>query len=151
MDSFAAVEDESVLRMPLLLASLVVAFLPAPCAAQSAKTSKVDYDRDIRPILSGKCYACHGQDQPKDPQEQRVRLDLREEAIKRGAIAPGRPDESELIRRIHHKLDRKRMPPPKSNKTLTAHEKELLERWIAEGAAYSQHWAFIKPVRPAIP
>ena len=151
MDSFAAVEDESVLRMPLLLASLVVAFLPAPCAAQSAKTSKVDYDRDIRPILSGKCYACHGQDQPKDPQEQRVRLDRREDAVTKGAIVPGKPDESELVRRIHHKLERKRMPPPKSNKTLSAHEKELLERWIAEGAAYSQHWAFIKPVRPAIP
>src|SRR5437867_12584654 len=123
---FALAEDGPVWRILLRLICLVLAVQPAFVAAQSTvKSSKVDFDRDIRPIRSGKCFACHGQDplKDRDEEERRLRLDRRDDAVNKGAIVPGKPDESELVRRIHHKLDRKRMPPPTSNKSLTEREK----------------------------
>jgi hypothetical protein len=107
----------------------------------------VHFARDIRPILSDRCFHCHGPD--KATREAKLRLDIREGALK--AIVPGKPDESELIARIHEADPDERMPPEESNKSLNAKEKALLRQWILEGAEYQGHWAFISPKRPAQP
>jgi hypothetical protein len=118
------------------------------CTAVQAQT-KVDFNRDIRPILSDKCFACHGPDATK--LKGKLRLDVREVALKKGAIVPGKPDESDLVRRIDAAEADERMPPVSSNKSLTAAEKDLLKRWIAAGADYQVHWAFVTPTRPPLP
>src|SRR5579864_7756878 len=82
---------------------------------------KIDFNRDIRPILSDKCFACHGPDTSK--LKAKLRLDLRDVAIKKGAIVPGKPGDSELVRRVTSADPDERMPPPMSNKTLTTAEK----------------------------
>jgi hypothetical protein len=115
---------------------------------------KVDFAREVRPLLADKCLACHGQDAAH--REAGLRLDQREGALRGGdsgrpAIVPGQPERSELIRRIFSEEDSERMPPPESKKALTEAEKELLRRWIAEGADYPAHWAFVAPVRPPLP
>lgn len=122
--------------------------------AKAPVVDKIDYNRDIRPILAGKCFACHG----ADPKAIRagLRLDDRTSATSalesgKHAIVVGSPAKSELISRINAKSDDERMPPPSTNKILTNEEKDLLKRWIAEGAEYKPHWAFVAPVRPALP
>ena len=123
---------------------------PQPASARRGATqSKIDFNRDIRPILSNKCFACHGPDTTK--LKGKLRLDVRDIAIKKGAVVPGKPAESELVRRINAADADERMPPAKSNKTLTAAEKDLLKRWIAAGADYKVHWAFVAPERPTVP
>src|SRR3954447_17008696 len=97
-------------------------------AGRSHAQGKIDFNRDIRPILSDKCFACHGPDTTK--LKGKLRLDLRDVAVKKGAIVPGKPDESELVRRIHAVDPADIMPPAKSNKTLSVAEKDLLKRWI---------------------
>jgi hypothetical protein len=110
--------------------------------------SKVGFNRDIRPILSDNCFPCHGPDQNK--RMAGLRLDLREEALARGAIVPGKPALSRLVNRVLAPGARA-MPPPASHKTLTAEQKALLKRWVAEGARYEGHWAYIPPRRPVVP
>jgi hypothetical protein len=110
---------------------------------------KLEYNRDIRPILAENCFACHGPD--KNTRKAELRLDVREEAIKAGAIVPGKPAECELLDKIFAQEPTERMPPPRSGKKLTAAQKELLKRWIAAGAEYQPHWAFIPPKRPRLP
>ncbi|MEI6873443.1 MAG: DUF1549 domain-containing protein, partial [Verrucomicrobiota bacterium] len=114
---------------------------------------EVSFNRDVRPILSDKCYYCHGTD-PEHRKGDR-RLDTREGALaeKDGvrAIVPGKPQDSDLIVRILSKERDELMPPPKSHKVLSPEEKEILKRWITEGAKYEPHWAFIAPKRPPIP
>jgi len=114
-----------------------------------AKAAPLSYNRDIRPILSENCFACHGPD--KASREAKLRLDVREVALKKDAIVPGDPEESELIYLINTDDEDDLMPPPDSHKSLTAAEKNILEEWIAQGAPYEPHWAYIKPERPAIP
>lgn len=114
----------------------------------------VDYARDVRPILANNCFVCHGPD-PKT-RKAGLRLDLRAEAIKparSGAapIIPGKSADSELIKRILTSDAGQLMPPSKSNKVLDRATKELLKRWIYEGAEYATHWSFVKPARPALP
>src|SRR4051812_44476981 len=120
---------------PLLL---LVAILPA------AQAGKIDYDRDIRPILAENCTQCHGPDEGKRKGE--LRLDIRLEALKEHdgvhAIVPGKPEASDLIARIMTNDPEDIMPPLKAKKTLTAKQKETLRQWIAEGAEYTKHWAF---------
>jgi mono/diheme cytochrome c family protein len=116
--------------------------------------AKVEYNRDIRPILSGKCFACHGQD-PKQVQAG-LRLDLRDNALGKlangkFAIVPGKPAASELIDRVMRKSGPLQMPPVGSHKVLNDEERQLLQRWIAQGAEYKAHWAFVRPQRPALP
>jgi hypothetical protein len=123
----------------------------SPAAAASTKT---DFNRDIRPILSENCFACHGPDDQK--RKSGLRLDQRESATKPAksgatAIAPGKPAASEIVRRITTTDEDDRMPPAKSGKHLTAAQAALLRQWVAEGAPYQGHWAFITPGRPAIP
>ena len=120
----------------------------------SAVAAKVDFNRDIRPIMSDTCFHCHGFDEKA--RKARLRLDPREEALKpakSGAIpiVPGRPKESEVIRRVFAEDGDNRMPPAEIHKELTAAQKELFRRWIAEGAEYREHWAFIKPATAKLP
>ncbi len=116
--------------------------------------TKVQFARDILPILSTHCFVCHGQDETV--RKAGLRLDIAEVAtrkLKSGSIAvvPGDPKTSELIARIYSEDDSERMPPAKSHKGLKDVEKDLLKRWIAEGAEYQRHWAYVAPVRPALP
>ncbi len=116
----------------------------------------VDYNFHIRPILSDKCFACHGPD--KNTREADLRLDTEEGAYKAlvetagmHAIVPGHPDRSEAYRRIISDDETVRMPPVSSNLTLTDHEVRLIERWIKQGAEYKPHWAFVPPEKPTVP
>ncbi len=109
----------------------------------------VDFNRDIRPILSEKCFFCHGQDGSKRKAD--LRLDKREAAVEARAIVPKDPAASALVKRIHAGDPDKLMPPVKSNRRLTDEQKQLLERWIREGAPYGKHWAFVAPQRPQVP
>ncbi|WZO97554.1 PSD1 and planctomycete cytochrome C domain-containing protein [Isosphaeraceae bacterium EP7] len=132
---------------PMLAAALI-------CLAQSVwadvPAPKVQYNRDIRPILSENCFACHGPD--KGHRKADLRLDLRDVAIEMGAITPGDVDASELVARILAAADDEAlMPPTESNKVLTSAQKDLLKRWVAEGAEYQPHWAYVPPKRPMPP
>lgn len=116
--------------------------------------NQVSFNRDIRPIFSDACYACHGPD--KNARKAGLRLDLRDEATKKtksGAvpIVPGKPDESEVLRRIFSNEKYEMMPPEAAHKTLSAAQKETIKRWIAEGAKYEGHWAYQAIQRPAVP
>ncbi len=101
---------------------------------------EIRFNRDIRPLLSDKCFACHGPD--AENAAAGLRLDLAEEAIDAGAIVPGEPSESELVDRILTDDEDMVMPPADSHKELTASERELLVRWIEQGAKYEAHWAY---------
>lgn len=126
--------------------------LPAAFAflAQPAASAPVDFNRDIRPILATQCYACHGPDEKARKAD--LRLDVRDVAVKSGAIAPGKAAESKLLERITSKDPDEVMPPVKSKKPpLTEAQIALFKQWIAEGANYSEHWSFAKLNRPAVP
>ena len=111
-----------------------------------AADGELSYDRDIRPILSENCFSCHGFDDKK--READLRLDTRAGAIDEGnAIVVGKADESLLVKRIQSTNTEEVMPPPESGKQLTDAQKDLLKRWINEGANYEKHWAFEKPVK----
>ncbi len=128
--------------------SLLAAFATLR-AAETARPAKVEFNRDVRPILSENCYACHGFDPAARKAD--LRLDLREGAIapRKGvtAIVPGKPKESELIARIVTADEDDVMPPKKSGKHLTSTQKETLRTWIEQGAAYQKHWSFELPQR----
>ena len=115
--------------------------------------SNVDFNRQIRPILSESCYQCHGPDQNKRKAD--LRLDLREGLFRSAdgttIVVPGKPDESELLERITSDDPELRMPPPKSGARLTAEQIDLIKRWIAEGAEWKGHWAYLPPARPRPP
>ena len=122
--------------------------------ARAKDTETVSFNRDIRPIFSDTCFRCHGPD--KNSRKAGLRLDIREEAIvkrKSGVtpIVPGKPEESEIIRRIFASDELEQMPPKEAHKTLTAKQKELIRRWVAEGAIYEGHWAYRQISRPAVP
>ncbi len=124
----------------LKLALIVFGWSVAMAAAQDRGVS---FNRDIRPILSENCYYCHGFD--PSHREADLRLDTAEGAVQGGAIVPGKPEESELIKRIYSTDPDEVMPVPKSHRTLTNAQKDLLKTWIAQGAKYEPHWAFIPP------
>jgi hypothetical protein len=111
--------------------------------------TKIEYNRDVRPILAENCFACHGPDSAA--RKASLRLDDRDAAIKMGAIVPGKLKDSALIEHIFSGDPKQVMPPPKTRKTLTAAQKETLKRWIAEGAEYQLHWSLLAPQRPALP
>lgn len=114
-----------------------------------ADAAPLRFNHDIRPILSDNCFRCHGPD--KNQRKKGLRLDVREEALAKKAFVPGKPDESKIIEHIFSKDPDEVMPPPDSNKTLTEAQKNTLKRWIAEGAQYEPHWAYIKPVKAPVP
>lgn len=109
----------------------------------------LDFNRDIRPILSENCFYCHGQDANK--RQADLQLHIREAAIASGAIVPNNPMESSLIARIMTENPDEVMPPPKSNRRLSPEQKQKLKQWVAEGARYEPHWAFVTPKRPPEP
>lgn len=107
----------------------------------SAVPDSVSFSSQIRPILSDKCFACHGPDHKT--READLRLDLRQSLVERQTIVPGSPDESELFRRILLTSDDdQKMPPNRLHKELTDEEKDLIRRWITQGATYEQHWSY---------
>lgn len=112
-----------------------------------------DFGRDILPILSDKCFHCHGPD--AGARKGNLRLDTKEGAfrLKKGkaVIIPHKSTESELIQRVYSKDETEVMPPPEANRTLTDKQKELLKQWIDSGAKWEEHWAFSAPQRPALP
>jgi len=114
-----------------------------------AAPTRVEFNRDVRPILSDNCFLCHGPD--KNRRKADLRLDVRDEAIKTEALVPGKPDESELVARIMSDDADEMMPPLKSNKKLDARQKEILRRWVEQGAEYQQHWSYEKPVKAQTP
>jgi hypothetical protein len=123
-------------------------------AATQTPSRAIDFNREIQPVLSDKCYACHGPDAPN----KKIKLRLDSEAAAtadlgrgRRAITPGQPDRSELVRRITAKDEAMRMPPVSSNHSLSQQEIESLTEWIRQGAKWGKHWAFVPPTRPAIP
>ena len=138
-------------KAELAIALLFVLLIPALEFVGTAihADEPVDFNRDIRPILAENCFYCHGQDGNK--RQADLRLDIRDSAIKANAFVPSNAAESSLISRIHSTNVDEQMPPPKSNRKLSADQKRLLEKWINQGAAYSSHWAFIAPVRPVLP
>lgn len=117
--------------------------------SSSAADTALTFNRDIRPILSEKCFFCHGFDPKK--REGDLRLDEREDAVQAKAIVPGKSSESELITRILTSDEDDLMPPKKSHKSLSAVEKDILRRWIDQGAPYEKHWAFELPQKAALP
>ena len=128
--------------------------LAALLAAPTLPAAEIDFSRDIQPILAENCYHCHGPDAPH--RKAGLRLDQRDAAFAGGkselaAIVPGKPDASELILRILSHDPEEVMPSPDSNRKLTEAQKDLLRRWVAEGAQWAEHWAFLPPVRPAVP
>jgi hypothetical protein len=112
----------------------------------------VDFSRDVRPILSAKCFQCHGPDDKA--RKAGLRLDVRDAAVAsrkgRRAIVPGKTDQSKLLYRVRADEDEV-MPPPKVGKRLSNQEIATLQNWIEQGAPYAQHWAYLKPVRPRPP
>ena len=126
-----------------ILPLLVLGLLPSVClsAHQAAHPAPIRFNRDIRPILTENCFLCHGPDHNK--RMANLRLDRRDEAIARGIIVPGKPQQSRLIARIFAPSDSFRMPPVMSHKRLTAAQKDMLRRWIAQGAKYEAHWSFV--------
>ena len=122
--------------------------LPALTQAASAPP-RVNYGREVRPILSENCFYCHGQDANK--RKAKLQLNTRAGQRTNDVVVPGQPDKSELIRRIYTTNTDDQMPPLDSHRVLTAAQKSLLERWIAEGAEYSGHWAFEPLEKPKLP
>jgi hypothetical protein len=125
-------------RFVVLLALIVPAVVPGA-------DPTVDFNRDVRPILSDHCFKCHGPDEKERKAE--LRLDTRESAVGQEVIVPGKSDQSELVRRITAQDPAQRMPPPSTGKRLTQSQIETLRRWIDQGAPYAKHWAFIPPKR----
>ena len=129
-----------------MVGMLSIAVLAGP--PQNGRQAPVDFTTQIRPLLSDRCFRCHGPDAGKRKRE--LRLDLPAGTFKTlddgwAVVKPGQPEQSELVRRIYAEDD-DLMPPPESNLSLSDAEKALLRRWVQEGADYRPHWAF-QPVR----
>src|SRR5262245_31612936 len=138
----------------LVLVALFGILCGAAPRAAAGETEPVDFGRDVRPILSKNCFACHGPDTSQ--RAAGLRLDQRESALKtrkNGAtpVVPGAPDKSELVRRVTAPDEAERMPPKETGNHLTPEQIATLKRWIAEGAPYAEHWAFVKPKRRPLP
>ncbi len=134
-----------VAKVALLSLSSVMA---APSESTAADES-IAFGRDVQPILARRCFACHGPDE--ENREADLRIDSLESIIDNGLIVPGEPDESELLRRVLSNDPDERMPPPEADEALSDQEQKILRDWIAGGAEYSPHWAFVAPVKPQMP
>ena len=143
-------------RLSAVALSFAVAtsVLAADVPKATAVAAKVDFLRDVRPILANNCFKCHGPDE--EARKAKLRLDLRDSALKPAKsgelpIVPGKADKSELVRRVFAEDEDEVMPPPAAKKELTAEQKNILKRWVAEGAEYQPHWAFARPVQSPLP
>ena len=130
-----------------------IASLAFVVSADAAPAKKIDFNRDIRSILSNNCVACHGPDE--EERKAKLRLDTREGALMDlggySAVKPGSPEDSELIKRITTTDDGDLMPPPEKGKRLSPREVQLLRDWIAQGADYAVHWSYTTVKRPPVP
>ena len=138
------------------LAAMALGFVASGqvAAQETLGRPKVDYNRQIRPILSDKCYRCHGPDAAE--RKGGFRLDQRDSPLKaadsgKHPIIPGDLEASELLQRIYSDDPDLQMPPPSLDKKVTAEERKLLRIWIASGADFQEHWSFVPPRQPALP
>jgi hypothetical protein len=134
------------IRLRISIVPILLCLLPVTVVMASGA---VDFNREVRPVLYNKCVACHGPDEGK--RKAKLRLDDRDAAIAKGAIVPGKRDESELWARITSTDEEEVMPPPEAGHALKPAEIEVLGRWIDAGAVYERHWSFIKPERATLP
>jgi hypothetical protein len=133
--------------MPAVACFLSV--LACNIASVQAEGPPVSYSRDVKPILSNHCYACHGPDEGR--RKAKLRLDVRANAVRK-AIKPGHAAKSPLVERVTSDDPEEVMPPPRSKRPpLTAVQVATLKRWIDQGAKFDVHWAYVKPARPAVP
>ncbi len=142
-------------RSILVAAAAAFAWIGSALVSQAAPVSgKLDFNRDVRPVLNEHCFLCHGFDDKT--RKGKLRLDVREDALRGGksgkaALVPGKPGESAMFQRlVPHDAD-DLMPPAEANKPLSESQIALLRRWITEGAEYKAHWAYLVPERPALP
>lgn len=151
----AVVRESSGSSIPLWLTVLTaIGLATIGRAATPPAAVPVDFVKDVRPILTDNCFSCHGPDDKT--RKGKLRLDLKDEANKAGksgrpAIIPGKPEESELVKRLVTGDADDLMPPAKSKRVLSAAQIETIRRWVAEGAPYTSHWAFEKPIHSAPP
>lgn len=135
-------------RLALVAWGVMVFLLQLACSSKLAADA-IDFNRDIRPILSNNCVACHGPDSAA--REANLRLDTAEAALSErngpAVIVPGNPDQSELVRRVISADEAERMPPPDSGKHLKPKQIELLRRWVEQGAPWSLAWSYVPPVK----
>lgn len=134
---------------PVTAVLLVLAGCAGFQSAGAETPTPVSYNFDVRPVLASKCFACHGMDAAR--RKGKLRLDVAESALEKKAVVPGKVDDSKLIERILSTDPDEVMPPPDKHAEVTAAEKDLLRRWIAEGARYEPHWSFVAPVKPEVP
>jgi hypothetical protein len=150
--AFFSVSKASIERVVLSLTAVVGSVLAISSTivtgAEPPLPDRIEFNRDVRPILSDNCFYCHGPD--AGHRQAELRLDIREEALALSAVVPGRADESPLIERIVTDDVDALMPPPHSNKKLSERQKEILKRWIEQGAEYQNHWAYEPVRRPAL-
>jgi mono/diheme cytochrome c family protein len=146
-------EGHRVQGISRVAAILLLLPLGLPAGADDQSKDKVDFTREIRPILANTCLLCHGPD--AKGRKGDLRLDTPEGATAlhdgKAAIVPGDPERSELFKRVTTTDKDDLMPPAKTGKKLTKEQIDLLRRWIKQGAPYAKHWAFVKPARPAVP
>jgi hypothetical protein len=148
---------ESRMILRLGFSFLILAFAMSNVACNRAQiVRRLDFNQDVQPILASRCFACHGPD--PEMRKASLRLDLAEWAMKkrdghRDAIVPGRPEKSELVKRIESKDPKYLMPQTAQGeaKPMSAREIAILREWIKQGAIYRPHWAFEVPIRPAVP
>jgi mono/diheme cytochrome c family protein len=141
-------------RMLRIMLVLIVGAATGQLTAALASPPTVDFQRQVRPILSDACYDCHGPD--AKTRKAHLRLDVPDGGVfedRAGGpvVAPGKPDDSELVRRITATDAGEKMPPPGHNRQLAATEIEVLSRWIAEGAKWQTHWSLVAPRRTPLP
>ncbi len=130
-----------------LLGVIVLCLACLQCVAASSED--VSFSRDIRAMLSDKCFQCHGPDAGNRKSD--LRLDVRDDAMTAGVLSPGDANASEIIARITSDDPDLVMPPPSTGKTITTDELSKFRAWITDGATYDEHWAFVPPTRPSIP
>ncbi len=138
--------SECLFIRPYLAAKCLLAglLLLTTCVATTAADSAIDFNQDVRPILSNHCFACHGPDEEK--RDSGLRLDTEDGLFE--AVTAGDLEDSELIARILSADEDAVMPPPRFHKPLTDAQKEKLRQWVLQGAPYASHWSFVPPQRP---
>src|SRR5688500_14000255 len=137
----------------IVIVILILASAATAVPARAQALEKLDYSRDVLPILSANCFVCHGRD--ASTREADMRLDVRAESTRVrddvAPIVPGKPDASMVIFRVTSDDEEVRMPPPERANRLTKQQVDVLRQWIMEGAEYNEHWAFIPPKRTSVP
>src|SRR5262245_33010415 len=144
--------DSAVAWFRCLAGWLAVILCGSAMVRAAEPAARVEFNRDVRPILSDNCFQCHGPDQNK--RKASLRLDMEEAAPGKGGrsvVVPGDPAKSELFRRLTAEDESQRMPQAKTGRKLTPQQIDLVRRWIEQGAKWQKHWAFIPPQRPAPP